>query len=84
MTPAFEIMEGENVRYEDSVDDGTWGCPYNGGLLCTNPISCLCRQVSKGVPDGLEQTNEERWSSVVTNDDTDTMFLYIFLLGQKH
>ena len=48
-------MEGENVRYEDSVDDGTWGCPYNGGLLCTNPTTCLCRQVSKGVPDGLEQ-----------------------------
>ena len=50
LTPSFDVGEGEYIRYEDGVEDGTGRCPYNAGSVCTDPTTCLCRQVYKGVP----------------------------------
>ena len=50
----------------------THRCPYNPtGSKCLNPDECLCRQVHKGVPDGLDKTGTERWLSAISGNEVD-------------
>ena len=70
LTPSFDITDGEYVHYDEDVE-GTNQCPYNAGSECLDPTRCLCRQVLKGVPDGLDKTGAERWLAVIEDDEVE-------------
>ena len=70
LTPSFDIGEGEYVRCDDAVY--TRRCPYNlASSNCLNPEECLCRQVYKGVPNGLNNTSAERWATAIEQSEID-------------
>ena len=44
-------------------------CPYNpAGTECMNPDTCMCKQIHKAIPSGLNNTAEERWCDAVDDE----------------
>ena len=67
LTPSHDVTEGEYVQYDENAQ---CTCPYSQpSTVCLSPDTCLCRQVLKAVPSGLDKTTTERWSSIIGEDE---------------
>ena len=66
LTPSHDVTEGKYVHYDKNAHHA---CPYSKqSTICLNPDTCLCRQVLKAVPSGLDNTTTERWCSMFGQD----------------
>ncbi len=69
LTPSFDVVEGDYVRYTEEVNPEHEVCPYNPvGTECMNPDTCMCKQIHKAIPSGLNNTAEERWCDAVDDE----------------
>ena len=71
--------------YDEGVHNGVERCQFNpNGPECLNPKKCLCRQVYKAVPSGINNSSSARWSGVVDDDETtETRIAATQILGKR-
>ena len=71
--------------YDEGVHQGLQRCQFNpDGPECLNPEKCLCRQIFKAVPSGINKSSSARWSSIVDDDETtETRIAATQILGKR-